>query len=184
MVAETADTELSVAEAAGFAGVSDRTIRNWINDGELEARNTPQGRKVRKDAVASLLREKGYAPPELETIVVQVPLTRPVAPQEPRSEPEPLPTPLLSPELINVVLQPLVEQLNQANARAEKKERENLELAGRIGYLQAKVQQYEERVLLLEPPKEPDLTSQAAMSDGEGQTLTSPPWWKRLFGLE
>lgn len=206
---EAAETELTVAEAAAFAGVSDRTIRNWINEGNLSATNTPAGRKVRKDDVVGVLREKGYAPPELETIinlsdaraereqrVVPEPeVTQTLPTPEPAQQPQLHPSPgtQLTPEVINVVLQPLVEQLNAANARAERKEQENLELAGRIGYLQAKVQQYEEQVKLLEAPKE------SPVAPPEALPLTQPPvaapepipdaparlpWYKRLFSTE
>lgn len=197
--------ELSVEEAATLAGVSSRTIRNWIAAGDLEARNTPNGRKVRKADVVELLRKKGYAPPELETTVINLADARQEREQRVAHEPEetqavnvnptespssPNGNPTLSPELINVVLQPLVSQLNAAVERAERKERENLELAGRVGYLQAKVQQYEEQVKLLEAPKTPPEEPPEAPPLTQPPTAapeTTPehkPWYKRLFALE
>lgn len=203
MVAETAETELTVAEAAVFASVSDRTIRNWINDGSLAATNTPAGRKVRKTDVVGVLREKGYAPPELETIVNLADAraereqrvaheAEPITPHSPETGERPPSVPTngtIAPETINLILQPLVEQLNAANARAERKERENIELAGRVGYLQAKVQQYEERVLLLEAPQSPPealpLTQPPMVApDAPNDPPARLPWYKRLFGAE
>ncbi len=218
VVAATEAQEMTVAEAAVFASVSDRTIRNWINEGSLAAINTPSGRKVRKDAVVGVLREKGYAPPELVTPDIlpdtgppeivqlrrvtelppqpqdEVAQSRPAQEAPPQSQEAPSPNSVLTPQMINVVLQPLVQQLDAANERAEKKERENLELAGRIGYLQAKVQQYEERVLLLEAPRDTPQASPdalpitqppvAALSPTPESDPVRVPWYKRLFGSE
>lgn len=215
MVADVAEMEMTVVEAAAFASVSDRTIRNWINEGALAASNTPAGRKVGKEQLLDALRAKGYAPPALDTVelfpqrhaeatpkraaaavVTEEQETGPTAAEtSPTDTPQPVATagPALAPETINLILQPLVEQLNAANARAERKEQENLELAGRVGYLQAKVQQYEERVLLLEAPKEspvappevlpltqPPMAAPEAVPDAEKRL----PWYKRLFSTE
>ena len=53
--------------------------------------------------------------------------------------------------------------------------RENLELAGRCGYLQARVQQLEGEVKALTAPDPP------AESSSRNE---NPPWWRRLLGLQ
>ncbi len=215
MIAETEIREMTVAEAAEFASVSDRTIRNWINEGAIGAINTPAGRKVGKEQLLDALRAKGYAPPALDTVELFPQQPAEATPKRAAAavvveDQETVPTqagtslngaqqpvaataPVLTPETINLVLQPLVQQLEAANARAERKEKENLELAGRVGYLQAKVQAYEERALLLEAPKETPQASLEALPLTQSPLATEPspapepakvPWYKRLFGLE
>jgi len=215
MIAEMEIREMTVAEAAVFASVSDRTIRNWINEGAIAATNTPAGRKIGKEQLLDALRAKGYAPSTLDTVELfpQQPAeatpkwaAAAVVVEEQETVPTPVETspngaqqlvaataPILTPETINLVLQPLVQQLEAANARAERKEKENLELAGRVGYLQAKVQAYEERFLLLEAPKVTPQASPEALPLTQPSLATDPtpapkpakvPWYKRLFGSE
>ncbi len=52
----------------------------------------------------------------------------------------------------------------------EKLHDENRQLAGQVGFLQAKLQDAQERIKLLEAPREP-----------EPETAAKAPWWKRLL---
>lgn len=196
MVAEVADavteqTELTVGKAAVLAGVSDRTIRNWINAGELPARSEPGGRKIRKGILLDLLAEKGYAPPILDTpeLLVEAVVAAMASPTD-RAEgavaPESASTEgsasaeatatMVTPEMINVILQPLVDQLKEECARTERLHRENLELAGRIGFLQAKLMETE-RKLLLEPAEPVEM----AAPENLAAIVDHRAWWKKLF---
>ena len=56
-------------------------------------------------------------------------------------------------------------------------QRENMELAGRVGFLQAKLQTAEEQLLALAAPTPPQPATDEPSSDPD------QPWWKRLFGL-
>ncbi len=53
---------------------------------------------------------------------------------------------------------------------SERLQHQNLELAGRCGYLQARLEASERQVLALTAPQEPQ--------------RTSTPWWRRLLGIE
>jgi hypothetical protein len=70
-------------------------------------------------------------------------------------------------------------------------QRENLELAGQVGFLQAKLQAAEQRILLLEARPPEVQTVDVAGNDGQpvvheaGQVqpaeMKRKPWWQRLF---
>jgi len=63
-------TWLTLAEAAGVAGRTERTIRNWIESGELQARH---GRFLRDDVLAAerRMRRKVGRPRKLQTPKIQ-----------------------------------------------------------------------------------------------------------------
>ncbi len=52
----------------------------------------------------------------------------------------------------------------------ERLQQQNLELAGRCGYLQARLEASERQVLALTAPQDPE--------------MISVPWWRRLLGME
>ncbi len=174
MVAEVeAGSGLSVQEAAFFAGVSERSLRKWMQDGKLPFTVTEQGKRVMREDLLTLLQERRK--------YVTVPYAEP--PGHPGPTPEaPGQTPEPSPVDPGVDLNPLA-------ALLEKMHRENVELAGRVGFYQAELEKYKERVLLLEAPKASTttitLTREEIPVDNHivGVVNTEPlPWWKRLFG--
>ncbi len=166
MVAETETAaELTTAEAAALAGVSDRTIRNWIKEGRLPAERTEEGRRVRKGDLLALLHER------IQAVAGQLPLaeaeTATVA-AAPAAE--------TSPEALTALLAKLSAMLEQAAAEPSERERlhrENLELAGRIGFLQAKLQEAEQKIFLLQAPAGTETVAEAS----------ARPWWKRILAL-
>lgn len=170
---------LSVQEAAAHFGVSEKTIRRRIHSGELPAYKLPvsQGYEWRVRLVGQMDTDAAQvdAPSSVQmnggTDQVDGPAEQldppPDQPAEGRGS--------LDPGLITVVLQPLREELEEARREQRHLHQENLELAGRCGFYQAKMQEYEQHILLLEAPK------------GAPETTPEPaqlPWWKRLFGLE
>ncbi len=174
-------TVLTTAQAAALAGVSEKSIRNWIKAGQLPLVPSVEGRRIEKQALLDYLRDRAEAaithlPPEARPDIVPDggPEIGAAPPAGPESEPVPgaSPEPRIGPELINLVIQPLREQLEQAQQRADRLHQENLELAGRVGFYQAKVQDYERRLLLEAPKGEP----------APGRSPEPVPWWKRLFG--
>jgi len=217
-VATGAETsiELTTAEAAALAGVSDRTIRNWIKDGLLKAHKLDEGRRIRKDDLLAHLRERANSvagvlgqealmdkPAEVVTETVAAESAAETTPEphpnghtaQPHlrlvtdEEPEPPPTPVLTPELINMVLQPLREELEAERREKRRLHEENVELAGRIGYYQAELAQYKDRVLLLEAPKGlPEVLplTQPPMAAPEDPNVKPVrlPWYKRIFATE
>ncbi len=207
----TAQVELTTAEAAEIAGVSDRTIRNWIKDGRLPAHLIDEGRRVYKNDVLAVLQERvqsvagslavettSYRPAEIVAEEVPPPAEAETETVAAATAAEAMPgnvpnghesSQVLTPELINVVVQPLVAQLEQSERERRRLHDENLELAGRLGYFQAELDKYRERVLLLEAPKAVDVreetaevvavvTTEVVEVSAEGHRK---PWWRRLF---
>jgi excisionase family DNA binding protein len=181
------DEELTASEAAHLAGVSDRTVRNWINEGKLAARMEPGGRKIKRSDLVALLVEKGYAPPPMEPVELfagtdpeslvadEAPIPDdPALPEEPETERMEAAVPV---EVLTTLLQPLSEQLAAERQRSDRLQRENLELAGRVGFLQAKLQETEQKLLT---------TPRAAVQEPADVPEDPEPsisWWKRLLGL-
>lgn len=61
-------TQLRIAEASAYLGVSDDTLRRWIDAGRVQATNDSSGRQVIEGAeVARLLRENAPAHITAET---------------------------------------------------------------------------------------------------------------------
>ena len=182
MAAEVeAGSGLSVQEAAFFAGVSERSLRKWMQDGKLPFIVTEQGKRVMREDLLTLLQERRKYLTVPHTESPEPP--EPGPPGSPGHAPEvPGPTPEPSPVDPGVDLNPLA-------ALLEKMHRENVELAGRVGFYQAELEKYKERVLLLEAPKASTttitLTREEIPVDNHivGVVNTEPlPWWKRLFG--
>ena len=180
------EPELTTAEAAEIAGVTDRTIRNWIKDELLPAKNTPGGRLVRKDDVLRVLREKGYTLP-LEPPIELFPKTSAEAREASNSPPtseaeETAATPeetelqtLHGIDQIASLLIPYVEQLNWERERSDELRRENRDLAARVGYLQGKLEESQHRLLAA--------TTVTMVAAGSTATPEAAPWWKRLLGV-
>lgn len=58
-------TQIRISDAASFLGVSDDTVRRWIEQGALAAGVDEKGRKVVDGAVlAELARERSTTPPD------------------------------------------------------------------------------------------------------------------------
>jgi len=75
-----------------------------------------------------------------------------------------------------MVLQPLREELEAERREKRRLHEENVELAGRIGYYQAELAQYKDRVLLLEAPK--------GLPEDPNVKPVRLPWYKRIFATE
>jgi excisionase family DNA binding protein len=170
--------ELSVQEAAYLAGVSERAVRNWLRDKKLPYTLSEQGKRISRSALLHFLQERrdqlagprteATEPPSAsaEPTPIRRPGTPEVAPEPSPAPPEPLTAPLVA----------LVEKLHK----------ENVELAGRVGFYQAKMQEYESRILLLEAPRQPApvATPEPPPPVIPDQEPAAPPWWKRIFGIE
>ncbi len=156
-VPTTADG-LTIHQAALQLGMSQTTIRRRIKDGSLKASRIPtsQGFEWR-----ILLDEQSAA-----TSGGQVVIT---GEQVPTSDDQ-LAT--ITDQVASSVmdqLQPLLEQLNAERDRGNELQRQNVELAGRCGYLQARLEASERQVLALTAPQEAE--------------RTNIPWWRRLLGM-
>jgi len=65
---------------------------------------------------------------------------------------------------------PIQVDSNKLLRLVEKLHDENSQLAGQVGFLQAKLQDAQHQIKLLEGPKEPE------------PERSKTPWWKRLLG--
>ncbi len=148
----------SVSEAAEVLGISERTVRRRIKAGELRAFQMPTSQgyewRVQLDGVSEQL----DGTPD-----------KPTDPQEP-TEPRRSEFPDNGAVQVDGMPDP---DLQRALELADQFQRQNVELAARVGYLQAKLEAAEQKILALAPP----------VVDQEPERPRAP-WWKRLLGLE
>ncbi len=166
---------LTIHQAALQLGMSESTIRRRIKDGSLKASRIPtsQGFEWRilldeHPLVAGdgqvvtngeyLLTNDGEVPIFGEQVLTKDDQLATITDRAASSVME--------------QLQPLLEQLSTERDRGNELQRQNVELAARCGYLQARLEAAEQRVLALSVPTETQ----------EGGPRT--PWWRRLLGIE
>ncbi len=153
---------LSVREAAERLGVSKDTIRRRIKSGDLAAvqEATAQGFEWRVTLNGKRAAELRSEAAQLGNDHAQLGSTAAKVGSDTN------PTLSNSDERLEKALE-LVEKVQQDYTTIHK---ENLELAARCGYLQARLEASERQVLALTAPQEPE--------------RTSIPWWRRLLGME
>jgi excisionase family DNA binding protein len=164
-----ADGSLSVQEAAEVLGCSEKTIRRRIKAGSLTAHRLPtsQGYEWRVhvdgavDQVTSLPAvqvngQNGHLPGDADQVDTNPSGQVDSAPAPPN-------------EAGN-------EALIKALDFAERLQRENMELAGRVGFLQAKLQTAEEQILALNAGNA--APEQHEQSPDPPMRAASRPWWK------
>lgn len=133
------DRFVTVTQAAELTGAQARTIRRWVAPGLLAARSGPFGRLVDREAVQGLVAERLTAPAASADSGAVTDRT------EPDRSRGPVQSPVLSgPPVSDPALVALCDRLS----------RENVERAGRMGFLQARLQDAEARIRLLEAPVE------------------------------
>lgn len=127
----------TIAEASRLTGVSERRLRRWVAAGHLPDVAGPRGRLVSVAAVrelAGMVPVGNVAPDARRTDPVeagQAPVTRPAATgngHDPTGGPP--------------------DDAGHWAALVERLHRENVELAGRVGFYQARIQELEGRLLL------------------------------------
>jgi excisionase family DNA binding protein len=161
---------ISVQEAAEHLGLNEKTVRRRIHLGQISAIKVPRPQgfewRVYLDGIPQPTLEAAphsihlnTTPEALNTQAdsspVQVDMQMDTQMGSPRVHMDSSPTQMDSNELLR-----LVEKLHD----------ENSQLAGQVGFLQAKLQDAQHQIKLLEGPKEPE----------PGRSKT--PWWKRLLG--
>ena len=155
----------TVESAAALAGISARTLRYWIAAGKLPARSGKRGRLVRLSDVEQLavlagkLGGKGSLPADSAMAI-----TGNIAESS--------------------ALVAIERQLAEYRELVDRMHRENLELAGRLGFSQARIQELERRILELEAPKEATVemanhsTPSENGADSGAQQVSARPWWQ------
>jgi hypothetical protein len=167
---DIAEQGWTIREAALAYGLSEKTIRRRIKSGTLSAfqittqygvewrvtsldtsvEGTPtqqqrvQGRRVYTGRIERV--EGGQPRPPMDMARVDTPNNGP--------------------------LQHALELAENSRRDAERLQQQNVELAGRCGYLQARLEAAEKQVLTLSPPAETQQGGDRA------------PWWRRLLGME
>ncbi len=152
----TMDNGLTVAEAADRCGCSEKTIRRRIKNGQLCGVAVPTAKGFEWRVYLDTTQPPTLDATEEEDGQEDVQDTR---------------------EDVQVDHAALVRAFEVIGEREQEKtqlierlQHQNLELAGRCGYLQARLEAAERQVLALTAPQDPQ--------------RTSTPWWRRLLGIE
>lgn len=153
-------------EVAERLGVSERTVRRRIQAGQLQAASvdTPQGHTWRIDP-ASLPAAAATPPGTPDNHPADATRQDP-APSGHTLDAtrHPAATPPGTPDMLELVR--LVDRLQH----------ENVQLAGQLGFTQAKLQEAEKQIALLMAPNEPETRVEPAAVPEPQRSL-----WKRLF---
>jgi len=150
---------ISVQEAAEDLGLNEKTVRRRIHLGQIPAIKVPRPQgfewRVYLDGIPQPILEAATHPIHLNTIPQALKTQMDTPPVQVDTHLDTPPIQMDSNELLR-----LVEKLHD----------ENSQLAGQVGFLQAKLQDAQHQIKLLEGPKEPE------------PERSKTPWWKRLFG--
>ncbi len=185
-VTDTTDSGLTPAEAAARLGVSERTIYRRIDKGMLQARriDTPRGEVLR-----ILLDGVSDSPPHPAAVVTDtssLASDNVSAVTDSLPEPQPAPEVLKALELLDTIRREYkarVEQLYREHAAAlERAHRENAQLAGQVGFLQARVQEQERQIALLMAPQDVPAPKKTEPVPQDAPAPVQRPWWRRLLG--
>ncbi len=154
----------TIREAAQACAVSEKTIRRRIKSGALPAFqvSTQYGTEWRVTSLDTV----GEGTPTLDVQPRRVQGRRIYSGRIERVDPRQS-TVDVSRVGMDTQLAQALELAESCRQDSERLQQQNLELAGRCGYLQAKLEAAEQRVLALSAPPEP----------------TPEPWWRRLLGL-
>ncbi len=161
MTNSQADTGLSLTDAAAQLGISERTVLRRIKDGTVDGRKVGEGRggvwriylSVSDSQPAPVSDSPTNAPGTLSDSPTDEPGNVSASVSDSQTQ--------TAPEMIRMV--ELVARLSQ----------ENQQLAGQLGFTQAKLQEAERTVALLMAPKdEPEPPAEPERR----------PWWKRWIG--
>ncbi len=153
-----ADTVRTVgtAEAAYTLGISERTVSRWVEKGKLHGEL--------EDGVLMVHLESAPAVSLADTNG-QV-----TAHADSRGQGAATPADMRGHIDLEAMLS-LSDRMQESLALVDRLQRENTELAGRVGFLQAKLQDAEQQIKMLAAPKEPE------------PEPARPSLWRRMLGL-
>ena len=167
----TADSAVTAAEAAVILGLSERTVLRRLKQGKLQGYKVDAGRgtvwRVLLDGMAT-------TPPTGDDAMAVMRAT-------PTGTADGMPS---APPALAEFAHAVIDELRQEyREELERLRRENQQLAGQVGFLQARVQDQERQIALLMAPKEPEEARpepEPAPKDAPG--TVKAPWWRRVFG--
>jgi excisionase family DNA binding protein len=155
---------LSARQAANVCGVSERTIRNWVKAGKLSAEKSAGSFRIDRDQLDQILAESAQTSATAERNSADF-----------ADFPQGTSADQSAPALVELVH--LVDRL----------QRENRDLAGLVGSLQQRLAFADDRIRMLEAPKEEDGLAIAAQRDSvhDVDAMTQTPsetpkrrrWW-------
>ena len=76
----------------------------------------------------------------------------------------------------------LVDLLAATQRRNDMLNEQIFKLSGQLGFYQAKIQEYEQKILQLEAPREESPLEAVPLTQPPTAAPEPVPWWKRLFG--
>ena len=170
------DSTLSVQQAAAHFGVSEKTIRRRIASGELAASKVPtaQGYEWRITLNGEVVHLDTHVV-QLDGTVVHLDST---TVQVPGQQEQP---PAMSENVALVRALELADRLQQENAQLAQT---NVQLAGQVGFLQAKLQGAEEQIRLLTVAPLAQVENDGSQPKQHAHNDQAyGPWWKRLFRM-
>ncbi len=164
------DTGITPAEAAAILGVSERTVIRRLNKGMLRGYKVDAGRgdvwRVLLDGVTDTRTDEHGAVTDTPIVENGAVTDRAAGTNVLGSEPSAGLSPSESRRLLD-----LMDALRQDNAVLASR---NEQLAGQLGFVQAKLQEAEKTIALLMAPKDPESAAEAA-------PVPRRPWWKRIL---
>ena len=150
------DVGMTPAEAAALLGISERTVQRRLKQGALQGYKLDTGRGEVWRVVLGDMTVKATKPPDVMAVTTPgVDVT----------------TPDIA-EFAHAVIDELRQEYRD---ELEHLRRENQQLAGQLGFTQAKLQEAERTVALLMAPKDEPAPEPAAEPERR-------PWWKRWLG--
>jgi excisionase family DNA binding protein len=161
---------ISVQEAAEHLGLNEKTVRRRIHLGQIPAIKVPRPQgfewRVYLDGIPQPAFEAAAHTIYLNTIPKSLNMQVDSSPMQVNMH---LDTPPVQMDT-QVDSSPIQMDSNELLRLVEKLHDENSQLAGQVGFLQAKLQDAQHQIKLLEGPKEPE------------PERSKTPWWKRLLG--
>jgi excisionase family DNA binding protein len=159
---------LSVQEAAMVLGVTPKTIRRRIKQGTLQAvkQSTSQGYEWRV-----LVNMDGQVDTHTMALPVQEQAHAPATGGQVNTHQD-------ASDVALKALSVLEQVQRDHQVEVEQLRRDNQQLAGQVGFLQAKLQDAQERITMLEAPKD---EAPQAQPEPTPAAPRKRPWWQLLF---
>ncbi len=163
---------ISVQEAAEHLGLNEKTVRRRIHLGQISAIKVPRPQgfewRVYLDGIPQPTLEAAPHPihqalkTQVDSSLIQVDMHLDTPPIQMDTQ--------MGSSRVHMDSSPIQMDSNELLRLVEKLHDENSQLAGQVGFLQAKLQDAQYQIKLLEGPKEPE------------PERSKMPWWKRLLG--
>jgi excisionase family DNA binding protein len=143
--------ELTTAQAAAVAGVPERTLRRWVTSGQLPAIRRGRWYRIRPEDLAAIGVTNGQERPE----------------------------PSATGAAGAAMAEGMAEHLAELVRLVEKLTQQNMELAGRVGFYQAQVQQLR---AALEAPRSAEVDPGSTTRSEAAPEPATRPWWRFWWG--